>query len=118
LMQAASDIFLGWQRVTEAGGNERHYYVRQLHDWRASVQPERMGPKGMNAFGQLCGWTLARAHARSGDRVAIAGYLGAKDRFEQAMVAFARTYADQGERDFEAMQAAAAEGRIEVVSGV
>jgi uncharacterized protein (DUF2252 family) len=118
LMQATSDIFLGWQRVTENGGNERHYYVRQLHDWKASVQPERMRPKGMNAYGQLCGWTLARAHARSGDRVAIASYLGAKDRFEQAMVAFARTYADQDERDFEAMQAAAAEGRIEVVRGV
>ena len=118
LMQASSDIFLGWQRVSEAAGTERDYYVRQLHDWKASARLDQMQPQGMSIFAGLCGWTLARAHARSGDRIALASYLGGKDKFERAMCEFARDYADQGERDFATAKAAAAAGRLDVISGV
>ena len=99
-MQAASDIFLGWQR-TEAGldGQQRDFYVRQLRDWKFSVPIEAMVPRGMRIYGELCGWTLARAHARSGDRIAIAAYLGGSDVFDQAIAQFAAAYADQNERD-------------------
>jgi uncharacterized protein (DUF2252 family) len=113
LMQASSDIFLGWQR-TEAGldGQTRDFYVRQLRDWKFSVDIETMVPRGMRMYGELCGWTLARAHARSGDRVAIAAYLGSGDTFDQAITQFAAAYADQNERDYHAFAAAAASGRI------
>ena len=79
LMQAASDIFLGWQRVTGLDGKDRDFYVRQLRDWKFSLDIETMAPRGLRLYGELCGWTLARAHARSGDRIAIAAYLGSSD---------------------------------------
>ena len=113
LMQASSDIFLGWQRV-EAGldGRQRDFYVRQLRDWKFSVDIETMIPGGMRMYGELCGWTLARAHARSGDRIAIAAYLGGSDVFDRAITEFAAAYADQNERDHKSLVAAVASGRI------
>jgi Uncharacterized protein conserved in bacteria (DUF2252) len=111
-MQASSDIFLGWQR-TEAGldGQARDFYVRQLRDWKFSLDIPAMRPPGMRGYGELCGWTLARAHARSGDRIAIASYLGGSDVFDKAIAQFAVAYADQNERDRQALQHAAATGR-------
>jgi uncharacterized protein (DUF2252 family) len=113
LMQAASDIFLGWQR-TEAGldGQQRDFYIRQLRDWKFSMPIEIMVPRGMRIYGELCGWTLARAHARSGDRIAIAAYLGGSDVFDQAITRFAAAYADQNQRDHKALLDAVAAGRI------
>jgi uncharacterized protein (DUF2252 family) len=114
LMQASSDIFLGWQRVAIGAENNGHrdFYVRQLRDWKFSLDYAAMVPRGMRLYGQLCGWTLARAHARSGDRIAIASYLGASDTFDQAITKFAGAYADQNEKDHEALLAAVASGRI------
>jgi uncharacterized protein (DUF2252 family) len=119
LMQASSDIFLGWQRI-EAGldGQQRDFYVRQLRDWKFSLDIETMVPRSMALYGQLCGWTLARAHARSGDRIAIAAYLGGSDVFDQAITRFAASYADQNERDYDALRAAAASGRISAEQGL
>jgi uncharacterized protein (DUF2252 family) len=119
LMQAASDIFLGWQR-TEAGldGKTRDFYVRQLRDWKFSLDVTAMVPAGMLAYGEVCGWTLARAHARSGDRIAIASYLGTSDVFDRAIVEFAAAYADQNERDHQALAQAAAAGRITAEHGL
>jgi uncharacterized protein (DUF2252 family) len=113
LMQATSDIFLGWQR-TAAGldGKPRDFYVRQLRDWKFSLDIATMVPPGMRAYGEVCGWTLARAHARSGDRIAIAAYLGSSDAFDRAVGQFAAAYADQNERDHQALADAAASGRI------
>jgi uncharacterized protein (DUF2252 family) len=113
LMQASSDIFLGWQR-TEAGldGRARDFYVRQLRDWKFSVDIEAMVPRGMRLYGELCGWTLARAHARSGDRIAIAAYLGGADAFDRAVTEFAGLYADQNERDHGSLRAAVSCGRL------
>jgi uncharacterized protein (DUF2252 family) len=113
LMQASSDIFLGWQR-TEAGldGKQRDFYIRQLRDWKYSIAIEALIPRGMRIYGELCGWTLARAHARSGDRIAIAAYLGGSDVFDQAITRFAAAYADQNERDHQALVDAVASGRI------
>ena len=118
LMQASSDIFLGWDHVTGLDGVERDFYIRQLRDWKGSADPDQMVPKGMAIYGRLCGWTLARAHARSGDRIAIAAYLGTGKSFDNAIAAFAETYADQNEQDYGALQKAAAEGRIVVESGL
>ncbi len=119
LMQAASDIFLGWQR-NENGleGRSRDFYVRQLRDWKYSMDIETLIPRGMRMYGELCGWTLARSHARSGDRVAIAAYLGGSDRFDLAVTEFAVAYADQNERDYQALRAAAASGRVIAEQGV
>jgi uncharacterized protein (DUF2252 family) len=119
LMQAASDIFLGWQR-TEAGldGKQRDFYVRQLRDWKFSLEIETMVPRGMRMYGEICGWTLARAHARSGDRIAIAAYLGGSDVFDQAITRFAAAYADQNERDHKSLVDAVAAGRITAESGL
>jgi uncharacterized protein (DUF2252 family) len=119
LMQASSDIFLGWQRI-EAGldGRSCDYYVRQLRDWKFSMDIENMVPRGMRGYGELCGWTLARAHARSGDRIAIAAYLGGSDTFDQAVAQFAAAYADQNEKDHQALVAAVASGRIAAASGL
>jgi uncharacterized protein (DUF2252 family) len=114
LMQASSDIFLGWQRVAIGAENNGHrdFYVRQLRDWKFSLDYEAMVPRGMRLYGQLCGWTLARAHARSGDRIAIASYLGSSDTFDQAITQFATAYADQNEKDHQALLAAVKSGRI------
>ena len=112
LMQATSDIFLGWERVDGIDGRRRDFYVRQLRDWKGIVQPEIMVPAGMVAFGELCGATLARAHARSGDRIAIAAYLGSGDVFDRALVTFAESYADQNEKDYRALVAAVESGRV------
>ncbi len=119
LMQASSDIFLGWQR-TEAGldGKQRDFYVRQLRDWKFSLAVETMVPRDMQTYGALCGWTLARAHARSGNRIAIAAYLGGSDVFDKAITQFAAAYADQNERDYKSLVDAVAAGRITAERGV
>jgi uncharacterized protein (DUF2252 family) len=113
LMQAASDIFLGWQH-TEAGldGQARDFYIRQLRDWKFSLDIENLIPAGMRMYGALCGWTLARAHARSGDRIAIAAYLGGSDVFDRAITQFAAAYADQNEHDYQSLLDAVASGRM------
>jgi uncharacterized protein (DUF2252 family) len=112
LMQAAGDIFLGWCRAEGAEG-QRDFYVRQLWDWKRSAEVERLTQRGFEVYARLCGWTLARAHARSGDRIALAGYLGGGDSFEEAIAKFAESYADQAERDHEALVGAIDEGRVE-----
>ena len=119
LMQAASDIFLGWKRVADPeDGHARDFYVRQLLDWKRSAAVDEMTPETMSVYGRMCGWTLARAHARSGDSVSIAAYLGTGDVFDRALAEFAEAYADQNERDFEALQAAVAAGRVTAQRGV
>jgi uncharacterized protein (DUF2252 family) len=118
LMQATSDIFLGWQRVPGVDGIERDFYLRQLRDGKGSVVVEEMVWDGMRYYGQICGQTLARAHARSGDRVAIAAYLGSSDRFDNAIADFAETYATQNERDHEALREAATSGRVTAQTGL
>ena len=119
LMQAQSDIFLGWTRVPNPlDGIDRDFYVRQLKDWKFSVPIELLLPEGMAMYARLCGWTLARAHARSGDRVALAAYLGGSDQFDQAIADFAETYADQNERDYAALQAAVKEGKVEATTDI
>jgi hypothetical protein len=117
LMQAASDIFLGWQRTTEPGDIRTDYYLRQLRDWKYSAPIERLDPAAMADFGQLCGWTLARAHARTGDRFAIAAYLGGSPKFDEAIADFGVSYADQTERDHAAFAEAVASGRVQAASG-
>jgi hypothetical protein len=102
-MQAASDIFLGWQRTTGLDGEYRDFYVRQLRDWKFSFPIETMAPEGLQIYAAVCGATLARAHARSGDRIAIAAYLGSSDVFDRAIADFASAYADQNERDYNAL---------------
>jgi len=114
LMQATSDIMLGWVRAQGVDGESHDYYVRQLWDWKASARVESMDARGLTAYAEICGMTLAHAHARGGDRIAIAAYLGKGEAFDRAIAAFAATYADQSERDYEALQAAADSGRIEV----
>jgi uncharacterized protein (DUF2252 family) len=118
LMQAQSDIFLGWTRVTGPDGIDRDYYVRQLRDWKFSVPVEVMVPAGMTVYARLCGWTLARAHARSGDRVALAAYLGGSAKFEHAIADFAETYANQNELDYAAFQSAVKAGRAEAITEI
>jgi uncharacterized protein (DUF2252 family) len=113
LMQAASDIFLGWCRAVGEGGKPRDFYVRQLWDWKRSAEVERLKQRGFEVYAQICGWTLARAHARSGDRIAIAAYLGGGDSFEEAIAEFAEAYADQSERDHAALVGAIEKGRIQ-----
>jgi uncharacterized protein (DUF2252 family) len=115
LMQAASDILLGWQRIVRPDdGEERHFYVRQMWDGKVSANVDKMTLKGFSAYAGICGWTLARAHARSGDRKALSGYLGSGVVFDEALVRFAESYADQNEADYALLQQAAAEGRIPV----
>jgi uncharacterized protein (DUF2252 family) len=118
LMQAESDIFLGWTHITGPDGVDRDYYVRQLKDWKFSAAIEAMIPAGMTIYAQLCGWALARAHARSGDRVALAAYLGGSAKFDQAIADFAETYADQNDRDYAAFQAAVKEGKVEATTEI
>ncbi|MGW2414269.1 DUF2252 domain-containing protein [Streptomyces tubercidicus] len=112
LMQAASDIFLGWERATGIDGRQRDFYVRQLRDWKGIMPADMMRPVGMRRFAVRCGATLARAHARSGDRIAIAAYLGRGTVFDEALVRFAERYADQNERDHQALVEAVREGRV------
>jgi hypothetical protein len=109
LMQAASDIFLGWSSTNDTG---RHYYWRQLHDMKGSVSIVGMSPVDFTDYAALCGKALARAHARTGDRIAIAAYLGASDTFDRAVAAFAHTYADQTKRDHDALVDAIRSGRV------
>ncbi|GAA1167743.1 DUF2252 domain-containing protein [Pseudonocardia alaniniphila] len=118
LMQAESDILLGWTHVVDPDGTDRDYYVRQLKDWKVSVPIESMIPSGMKVYAHMCGWTLARAHARSGDRFALAAYLGRSAKFDNAIADFAETYADQNERDYAALQAAVKDGRAEATTTI
>ena len=118
LMQAAGDILLGWMRVTGFDGVERDFYVRQLRDWKGSADIDQMIPEGMRIYGGWCGWTLARAHARSSDRIAIAAYLGKSDVFDRAIATFSERYADQTERDHQTLLDAITSGRIMAEAGV
>jgi uncharacterized protein (DUF2252 family) len=118
LMQAVSDIFLGWIEAPGFDGATRDFYVRQLRDWKGSADIETMVPEGMLAYGEVCGWTLARAHARSGDRIAMAAYLGGGSSFEVAVQEFAASYADQNERDHRSLVEAIAAGRISSEPGL
>jgi len=118
LMQAESDIFLGWARATGPDGVDRNFYVRQLKDWKMSAPIELMVPDGMTIYARMCAWTLARAHACSGDRIALAAYLGNSGKFDQAIADFAETYADQNERDYAALKAAVKNGRTQATTEI
>jgi len=117
LMQAVSDIFLGWRRAAPPGHSSADYYLRQLRDWKFTAEIEGMNAAAMTGYGRLCGWTLARAHARTGDRIAIAAYLGDSEKFDQAVAEFGETYADQTERDYAALADAVASGRVQAQMG-
>ena len=114
MMQAASDIFLGWTKGVDV---TRYFYWRQLRDMKASAEVEAMVPGALAFYGRICGWTLARAHARSGDPIAIAEYLGEDDGFDRSMVDFAKRYADQNELDYQAFAEAIQSGRLEALEG-
>jgi hypothetical protein len=116
-MQAASDVLLGWVRADAGDGFKRDFYVRQLWDWKLSPRIEAMTARGLAAYALLCAWTLARAHARTGDRIAIAAYLGRGDAFDHALVRFAAAYADQNERDHAALAEAIRSGRVPADTG-
>ncbi len=118
MMQSSSDIMLGWLRTEGLDGVTRDFYVRQLWDWKSSADVETMEPSLMALYGRMCGGTLARAHARSGDGIALASYLGRSDTFDRAICTFAETYADQNELDHRALTQAIASGRVEAESGV
>jgi uncharacterized protein (DUF2252 family) len=118
LIQAASDIMLGWVRATDPGGVSRDFYVRQLWDGKGSAIVEAMNPHAMTLYAELCGWTLAKAHARSGDAIAIGSYLGAGDAFDRALASFAEAYADQNERDYAALSDAVSSGRVAAEHGL
>ena len=119
LMQASSDIFLGWLHVERGIDDQpRDFYGRQLKDWKGSFEAEGARPEGAAIYGRVCGWTLARAHARSGDRIAIAAYLGGGDVFDRAIAEFSEAYADQNERDYAALTQAVKDGRITATSGL
>ncbi|MGN6429286.1 MAG: DUF2252 domain-containing protein [Gaiellaceae bacterium] len=119
LIQAASDIFLGWARAESPdGGGEIDFYVRQLRDWKTSIDVEKILPGELAEYAAACGWTLARAHARSGDRIAIAAYLGKSDAFDRAVADFAVAYAEVNEHDHDALRSAVAEGRLTATEGV
>jgi uncharacterized protein (DUF2252 family) len=118
MMQAAPDIMLGWERIVTIDGQKRDFYIRQLWNAKGSVDVELMDPSELKAYGRICGWTLARAHARSGDRIAIAAYLGSNDSFDHAIASFSETYADQNDRDYRTLKEAAASGRVVAEMGV
>jgi hypothetical protein len=115
LMQAASDIFLGWMTGKPAG---RPFYWRQLRDMKGSIDTELLKAPGLEILATLCGWALARGHARSGHRIAIASYLGGSDRFDKGIADFAQSYADQAEKDYEAVVKAVKQGKIPVEAGI
>ena len=115
MMQAASDIYLGW---TKGLDDNRHFYWRQLRDMKASADVEAMTPVGLRIYAGMCGWTLARAHARSGDPVAIAAYLGKRDTFDRSIIDFSERYADQNDRDYQAFADAVRSGRLQALEGV
>jgi hypothetical protein len=115
LMQAASDILLGWTSGAQAG---RYYYWRQLRDMKGSAAIDGMDPSALDRYAGACGWTLARAHARSGDAIAITSYLGSSDRFDRAMTSLCVRYADQNERDHDAFVRAVRAGRLDAVEEV
>jgi uncharacterized protein (DUF2252 family) len=117
LTQTASDIFLGWLSADVPGSGQHDFYVRQLRDWKFSFDIDAMVPGGMQLYGEYCGWTLARAHARSGDRIEIAAYLGGSAAFDHAITEFAQLYADQNEHDHDALREAVASGRITADAG-
>jgi uncharacterized protein (DUF2252 family) len=118
LMQETSGIFLGYDRVVGFDGVKRDFYVRQLRDWKGAATVETMVPSTLAEYSRMCGWTLARAHARSGDRVAIGSYLGSSDAFDRAVAEFSETYADQNERDYDALVRAEKNGRITAERGL
>jgi uncharacterized protein (DUF2252 family) len=119
LMQATSDILLGWLHVPAGlDGQSRDFYVRQLKDWKGSAEIDQLRPSGLATYGRLCGWTLARAHARSGDRIAIAAYLGGGDAFDRAILAFSKDYAEQNQRDYGELKNAVESGRIRAETGI
>jgi uncharacterized protein (DUF2252 family) len=117
-IQASSDILLGWQRVREDDGMHRDFYVRQLWDGKGSLDVGRMRSDRLSGYGRLCGWTLARAHARTGDRVAIAAYLGSGENFDRAIATFAEAYAERNEVDFQALEDAVDAGRLDARLGL
>ena len=118
LMQAASDIFLGWDRLTGIDGQTRDFYIRQLRDWKGSADVDTMSSSVMTLYARICAATLARAHARSGDRIAIASYLGNSDVFDRAIADFSCAYADQNERDYQALAQAVDSGRVVAQTGL
>jgi hypothetical protein len=118
LMQAASDIFLGWLRVTDLDGQPRDYYIRQFHDWKGSAEIETMRVPGATLYARMCGATLARAHARWGDRIAIGAYLGPGEVFDRAIAEFCTVYADQNDRDYQALAQAVKSGRVPAEMGL
>jgi uncharacterized protein (DUF2252 family) len=118
LSQAAIDLFLGWQRSVGLDGEEHDFYIRQLWDWKASIDLSRMTYGGLHAYTRACGWSMARAHARSGDRLAIAAYLGAGSTFDRAVARFSASYADQNEVDHQRLGDAVADGEVTALSGV
>jgi uncharacterized protein (DUF2252 family) len=115
MMQAASDIFLGWTKGVDV---TRHFYWRQLRDMKGSAEVEAMAPVALKFYAGICGWTLARAHARSGDPVTIAEYLGEGDQFDRSIVDFAERYAEQNERDYQTLTNAIRSGRLEAIEGI
>jgi uncharacterized protein (DUF2252 family) len=118
LMQASTDIFLGWQRIKGLDGVTRDYYVRQFHDWKGGADVDNLLAPGATLYARICGATLARAHARWGDRIAIASYLGKGDAFDRAIADFSAAYADQNERDYRAFTAAVNSGRLTAQTGL
>jgi len=118
LMQAATDIFLGWQRVTDIDHQSHDYYIRQFHDWKGSIDVDTLRVPGATLYARLCATALARAHARWGDRIAIASYLGRGDAFDEAIADFSVAYADQNEQDYEALAAAVRSGRLPSQTGL
>jgi hypothetical protein len=112
MIQAARDIMLGWERIETIDGETRDFYIRQLWNSKGSAEVDLMDPPALEAYGRVCGWTLARAHARTGDRIAIAAYVGGGKAFDRAMTSFAEAYADQNERDYRALQEAVGSGRV------